>query len=59
MRFFQDFGERVRKEPQKYAKRVAAERTFSAFKQLFGERVMAKKWDNIVHKLGPKFWLLN
>ena len=55
VRFFQDFGEKPWKETRKYAKRVAAGRTFSAFKQLFGERVMAKKWENIVHELKSKF----
>jgi hypothetical protein len=59
VRFYQDYGEKIWKLFHEYNKRPAVERTFSAFKQLFGEHVMARKWENIVHELKNKFWLLN
>jgi hypothetical protein len=48
IRFFQDYGEKVWKLFRQYNLRPAVERTFSAFKQLFGETVMARKWVRVV-----------
>jgi hypothetical protein len=59
VRFYKDYGENIWKLLHEYNKRPAVERTFSVFKQLFGEGVMARKWENIQHELMNKFWLLN
>lgn len=59
IRMFQDYGEKVWKLIRQYHLRPAVERTFSAFKQLFGDTVMARKWDRIVDELKSKFWILN
>jgi hypothetical protein len=57
--FYQDYGEKVWNLLREYNKRPAVERTFSAFKQIFGEGIMARKWENIILELKNKFWLLN
>jgi len=59
VKFYQDYGEKVWKLFHEYNKRPAVERTFSAFKQIFGEKLMSRTWENIQHKLTNKFWLLN
>jgi transposase len=59
VRMFQDYGEKIWKLIRRYFHRPAVERTFSAFKQLFGETVMARKWERIVDELTSKFWILN
>jgi hypothetical protein len=57
--FYKNYGEKVWKVLHEYNKRVAVKQTFSAFKQIFGEGVMSRKWENIQHELKNKFWLLN
>lgn len=59
IRMFQDYGEKVWKLIRQYHRRPAVERTFSAFKQLFGDTVMSRKWERIVDELTSKFWILN
>jgi hypothetical protein len=44
---------------RKYANRTSVERTFSTFKQNFGDMIMSKRWERIVDELENKFWLLN
>ena len=59
VRFYKDYGEDIWKLFHDYNQRPAVERTFSVFKQLFGDGVMARKWENIEHELLNKFWLMN
>ncbi len=42
-----------------YGQRWLAESVFSAFKRLFGEHLMALKWDNIVQEVRLKAALYN
>jgi len=56
---FRNFGETFWKLLRKYANRTSVERTFSTYKQHFGDTVMSKKWERIVDELTSKFWLLN
>jgi transposase len=59
IRMYQDYGEKVWKLIRQYHRRPAVERTFSAFKQLFGDTVMARKWERIVDEIQSKYWILN
>jgi hypothetical protein len=59
IRLYQDYGDIVWKLIRQYRLRPAVERTFSAYKQLFGDTVMARQWDKIVDELKSKFWILN
>jgi hypothetical protein len=59
IRLYQDYGESVWKLIRQYHLRPAVERTFSAFKQLFGDTVIARQWDKIVDEMKSKFWILN
>jgi len=59
IRMYQDYGEKTWKLIRQYHLRPAVERTFSAFKQLFGDTVMSRKWERIVDELKSKFWILN
>lgn len=59
IRMYQDYGEQVWKLIRQYHLRPAVERTFSAFKQLFGDTVMSRRWDRIEDEIKSKFWILN
>jgi hypothetical protein len=56
---YQDYEEKVWKLIRQYNRRTAVERTFSAFKQLFGDTVMARKWERIVDEIKSQFGILN
>lgn len=57
--FYQDYGENAWKETRDYRKRPAVERTFSAFKQVFDDRIKARNWENIYKELTNEVYLFN
>lgn len=59
VRFWDDYGEEIWKLTRQYHKRPAVERVFGAFKQVFGEKVMSKKWDRILDELRSKLRIYN
>ncbi|MDI1495354.1 MAG: Transposase DDE domain protein [Cenarchaeum symbiont of Oopsacas minuta] len=47
------------KKRVRYGQRWIIEVVFSAFKRVFGDSVMSRKWDHIVQELRLKVWVYN